>query len=90
MPDKKQWTRIDAGYKGCFGVWEHVSGIQVAHCGHPTALWPYYGVDNDGVMILTGWKNGRSGSKTFGTGFPRLAEAQDAIEELVAHPERRA
>jgi hypothetical protein len=36
------WVRLRGG---CGGVWLHESsGWEVKHCGHPTALWPYYGV----------------------------------------------
>jgi hypothetical protein len=28
------------------------SKFYVAHCGHPTALWPYVGVRPDGSLIL--------------------------------------
>ena len=41
----------------------------VRHCGHPTALWPYYGVRPDGTMILS----------SSGRGFTRLDEAKQAV-----------
>lgn len=33
------------------------TGFTVQHCGHPTALWPWYGTDPEGLMILA--PNGR-------------------------------
>lgn len=43
----------------------------VTHCGHPTALWPYYGVSPNGTMLLA--PNGR--------GFRHLREAKAAVEK---------
>ena len=28
-------------------------GYSVQHCGHPTALWPWYGIRPDGSYILS-------------------------------------
>jgi hypothetical protein len=40
------------------GRWELTgTAFVVLHCGHPTALWPYYGLKPDGRMILA--PNGR-------------------------------
>ena len=42
----RDWKSI----KGFFGKaveWVHVSGIAIRHCGHPTALYPYYIVGDD-------------------------------------------
>lgn len=33
-------------------TWEHDSGCKVFHCGHPTALWPYYCELPDGTAPL--------------------------------------
>lgn len=40
---KRHWKRF-GGLNGgsCGGRWLHASGWLVLHCGHPTALWPYY------------------------------------------------
>jgi hypothetical protein len=62
------WTKVD----GC--IWQHVSGWQVHHCGHPTANWPYYGVRPDGTVIVM----------PNNTGFRHLVEAQEAVEHDVA------
>jgi hypothetical protein len=78
---RPHWIRFRGGV---FGIWQHTSGWQVHHCGHPTANWPYYGlppgVSPRGVgrdqMLLTGG---------FGLGiaFPTLVQAQQAVEELL-------
>jgi len=44
----------------------------VVHCGHPTALWPYYGQAPDGQMILT----------PTGRGFQYLKDAKAAVEAV--------
>lgn len=54
------------------GEWVHVSGWCVRHCGHPTALWPYYGIPaGGGPMELS----------PSGYAFSTLNEAQEAMEE---------
>jgi hypothetical protein len=65
---KANWTRLRGG---CGGLWRHESGWLVRHCGHPTALWPYYGVPPGGGDMLLA-PNGR--------GFQKLVHAQDAVE----------
>ena len=40
-----EWVRYGAP---CGGLWVHPTGCMVQHCGHPTALWPYYGILPDG------------------------------------------
>ena len=50
--------------------WQHASGWQVHHCGHPTANWPYSGVRPDGSLLHL--PNGRA--------FRHLADAQAAVE----------
>ena len=40
------WTKAHEGR------WDyHATGYSVRHCGHPTALWPYYGETPEGQMI---------------------------------------
>lgn len=61
------------GHRGPFGRncrWTspELPGVVVAHCGHPTALRPYYVVGQ---------------LSTLGT-FPRLAEAQARAVEVYA------
>ena len=46
------------------------TGYGVAHCGHPTAHWPWHGVRPDGSMILS----------PNGLAFQFLADAQRATE----------
>lgn len=57
-------------------AWAHVSGLtSVAHCGHPTALFPYLVRDRDHEAVVD--SNGR--------GFQRLEDAMDAAEGLLDH-----
>jgi hypothetical protein len=73
------WTRLRGGLFGC---WRHSSGWSVHHCGHPTALWPYYGlppgVRPEGVasdrMLL-------GGGMGLGHAFRTLKLAQVGVEE---------
>ncbi len=64
------WTRTGPH---CGGTWTHnATGHTVHHCGHPTAIWPYFGTTNDGRMILA--PNGHA--------FGSLAAAQLAMETI--------
>jgi hypothetical protein len=65
-----EWRRIP-GFNGgkCFARWVHRSGWEVHHCGHPTALFPYYVEAPDGRSFIAA--NGR--------GFMHLAAANAAI-----------
>jgi hypothetical protein len=71
------WTKTKAGTHGkCGAEWRHSSGWTVAHCGHPTALWPFYlippGHDDGGPAPIVVAPNGR--------GFQHLAAAMRAVE----------
>ena len=73
------WIRL-AG--GSFGVWRHrATGWTVRHCGHPTALYPYYGEppprDPFPLNMLIA-PNGHA--------FPRLCECQAAVEAEILKP----
>jgi len=58
-------------------VWRHdASGWEVQHCGHPTALYPYYAVDPAHPETATVTHNGR--------GFRTLEVVFDAIEGVLA------
>jgi hypothetical protein len=61
--------------------WRHESGWEVRHCGHPTALWPYYGQHPDGRPFLI--PNGYADTAG-GYAFQYLADAQEAVEREVA------
>jgi hypothetical protein len=80
---RKGWTRI-AG--GCGGRWRHdASGWIVAHCGHPTALWPYTARDPEdtGILIPSGWyAHGVTWVK--GYAFQTLERAQEKVESHLA------
>ena len=44
------WQQLGSGVAG---KWlHHSSGWIVRHCGHPTALWPYYCVSPTGLQLL--------------------------------------
>lgn len=51
------------------------TGWWVIHCGHPTALWPYYVESPAGEMILA----------PSGRGFQFLKDAKATAERLAAH-----
>jgi hypothetical protein len=70
------WRRLSRAGDKCGTHWRHVSGWELRHCGHPTAIWPYYLVDPARPDFLTVSFNGR--------GFKSLAIAQDLIESIVA------
>ena len=58
-----------------------IGAFTVAHCGHPTAIWPYYLLDEGGRMILS----------PNGLGFQTKALSVAAAElleagELIAAP----
>jgi hypothetical protein len=72
---KCDWTRLRGG---CGGIWRHRSGWVARHCGHPTALWPYYGLSPEGEILLA--PNGYA--------FRLLLDAQNAVEERVQQEER--
>lgn len=73
MPKRQRpgWQRIRGG---CGGIWRHSSGWIVKHCGHPTALWPYYGVSPTGDMLI---------NQQSKRAFRRLVDAQAAIEAML-------
>lgn len=65
-----KWERLSSAGDKCSAHWRHVSGWEVKHCGHPTANYPYHGVDLEGRMIVA----------TNGRGFINLQQAKDAVE----------
>lgn len=69
-----RWERIPGPMAGKCGVeFLHISGWSVMHCGHPTALWPYYLLQPDRSSVVS--FNGR--------GFKSVAIAQDVVERIV-------
>jgi hypothetical protein len=72
-PNASRW--IDLGGSGKFKTWQ-LAGTRfyVKHCGHPTALWPWYGLRPDGTMITSGWLGER------GYAFRYLDDAKVATE----------
>lgn len=44
--DTAGWTRLSPAGRKIGSRWIHeASGWEVRHCGHPTALWPYFAID---------------------------------------------
>ena len=65
------WTRKPGPAGGtCGAKHTHISGHVIVHCGHPTALWPYYIVTPKNETILA--PNGR--------GFKFLTDAKTEVE----------
>jgi hypothetical protein len=67
---REHWERL-VGYR----CWQHSSGWEVHHCGHPTANWPYYLVEPKTRRMVIA-QNGKA--------FRTLALAQDAVRAVVA------
>lgn len=71
------WTKDRPGHAGKGADWRHVpSGWVTRHCGHPTALWPYY-VEHPGQpgSIVVSFN---------GLGWKTAAAARAAIGVLAA------
>jgi hypothetical protein len=52
MDQRAGWRRLRPPGNKLDQQWEHIaSGAQVIHCGHPTALRPWYCVDAEGKFI---------------------------------------
>lgn len=67
------WTRTPGPGGGtCGAQWHHPSGAVVRHCGHPTALFPYYGFHADGQRVVV-----RDGDEVFSC-FKKLSEIKAA------------
>jgi hypothetical protein len=71
------WTRLSRAGDKCSARWQHSSGWQLRHCGHPTANWPYFLIDPARPELVIVSFNGR--------GFKNLEIAQYAIELLAAN-----
>jgi hypothetical protein len=88
--DPRPWTKLTAR-------WQHAAGWHLAHCGHPTALWPWSLYAPDGTMHRTG---ARRGKPEIGQGWGTLREAMEYVDEAlrraglmdgsVARPVRRS
>jgi hypothetical protein len=73
---RRDWTRLSKPGCKCSALWRHdPSGWLVQHCGHQTAIWPYYLVDPAFPESATMTHNGR--------GFTALLAAFEAVEGIV-------
>jgi hypothetical protein len=74
------WVKIRKTWPG---IWEHESGWRIYHCGHPTALWPYYAMP-PGVPATGAYRNEMllSGGMGLGKGFSELKDCQAAVEKI--------
>jgi len=80
-----EWKRIPGPSGGtCGAEWRHSTGAVVRHCGHPTALYPYYGFRANGERVVI-----REGDDTFSC-FAKLAEikAEALLPNAPAHRRR--
>ena len=76
------WTRLEGGV---FAAYRHdATGWHVYRCGHPTALWPYYGVPPGLPRTVGPSQMLLAGGIGLGTAFRTLVLAQTAVEEMVA------
>jgi hypothetical protein len=69
-------------------VYRSLTGWELSHCGHPTALWPYLLVSPNGTVVLTG-AGGPCREPKFGTAWPSVAEAIDFVGSLTVHEKVR-
>lgn len=71
------WTRLYPDTRDKLGThFRHdASGWEIRHCGHPTALWPYYLIEPS---------SGRSVVSHNGMGFTGLRVAMAVVEDIVA------
>ena len=78
-PDNRRfpgWTRLSEPGRKCDARWLHeASGWVIRHCGHPTALWPYFAVDPEHPGCETMTHNGK--------GFRKLEDGFAAIEAVL-------
>lgn len=66
------WIKIAGDRRTKHAVYEHIySGWKICHCGHATALWPFYLVDPAHPQIFIVSHNNR--------GFHNLAAAKAAV-----------
>lgn len=75
-PDPPAWRKIAGDpLGGKFVTYQHpASNWRIQHCGHPTALWPYYLISPDGLHPIVS-HNGR--------GFRNLAASKAAVESIL-------
>ena len=72
------WTRLsDPKRDSKASHWRHdPSGWALRHCGHATAIWPFYAVDPAHPSASTMTHNG--------LGFRTLEDGMQAIEDVLA------
>lgn len=71
------WIRVDPHpWSKCAAEWRHTSGWVLRHCGHPTALWPWFAIDPAHPNACTMTHNG--------LGFADLEAASTQIGAVLA------
>ena len=59
-PQRRGWAPTQPGRSRTDARYEHSSGWQLRHCGHTTALRPYYAISPDGHEVFDrdggGWR----------------------------------
>lgn len=78
-PQPVNWERVGGQPGRKDGIFEHSSGWQVQHCGHPTANWPYF------VTAPAGHEMAGYCITSFnGLGFVSIVAARTAVELVAA------
>ena len=69
------WKRLSSPGDKLAARWVFTNGWEVRHCGHPTAIWPYF--------VVAKGHEGRIVSDRSGRGFGTLVKAFEAVEAVV-------
>ena len=81
------WYRLDARpWRKTSARWGHVSGYQLTHCGHPTALYPWQLFHPDGHEVGTGALKGKPRT---GNSWANLAQPMIYVHGLAPSPRYR-
>jgi len=74
--DPRPWSKITAR-------WEHPSGWQIQHCGHPTAHHPWMLYSPEGAFVRTGAVRG---ARDVGGPWSSLIEPMDYVATQIKAP----
>lgn len=73
--DPQDWKTISTAGESKFIVLEHPSGWRITHCGHATAMWPYYLTAPRGTACIVS-HNGR--------GFKSRQICKEIVSKILA------